>query len=233
MRVALERLFALVLLGSWLGGSTAIAASLADRNAANQYRALGLSYREEGRFAEAIAALQQSVDLDPDHLAGRVNLGWTLHLDRQDQAAAQVLQQTASLDPFHVPTFNALGIVYLMNGDLAAAALTHAWAALLKPDNEIAHYNLSLAWQQLQQYDWAIAAAQKASVLEAENPHPWVALAIAYWGKQDIEKAQQAYQQAIDLDGRYSDSGFLDYLNEAGFSSDQIATSKQVLDLLR
>jgi Flp pilus assembly protein TadD len=81
----------------------------------------------------------------------------------------------------------------------------------------------------LQQYDLAIATAQRAAELEPTNPHPLVALAIAHWGKGDRSAAQQAYRQAIDLDPRYREPAFLTNLQEAGFSPDQIQTAGQVL----
>jgi tetratricopeptide (TPR) repeat protein len=196
---------------------------------AAEYRALGLRYRQENRWPEAIAALQKSVELEPNNLSGRVTLGWTLHLANQDRAAAEVLQQAIQSDPLNVPALNALGIIYLVNDDLAASVLTHSWAAYLAPDNEIPHYNLSLAFQRLKYYDRAIASAEKAAALEPNNPHPLVALAIAFYGKGDRAKARQAYQQAINLDARYRSSAFLNHLDEAGFSTEQIEIAKTVL----
>jgi Flp pilus assembly protein TadD len=192
------------------------------------YRELGITYRDQGDLPASIAAFQKAVELSPENLEGRVNLGWTLHLAKRDRQSAQVLEQTIPYDPYNVQTFNALGIVYLVNDDLAAAALTHTWASWLDPNNEIAHYNLSLAYQRLHQFPWAIASAQRATQLEPDNPHPWVALAIAQW-ENDRPSALDSYQQAIALDDRYSDREFLEYLNEAGFSPDQIQLSQQVL----
>jgi tetratricopeptide (TPR) repeat protein len=199
---------------------------------AAQYRELGLQYRQAEQFPEAIAALQKAVELDPTHLPGQVSLGWTQHLAKQDRAAAITLQTTLRQDPFHVPALNALGIVYLVNEDLLGAALTHSWAAWLAPDNEIAYYNLSLAWQRLKHYDWAIEAAQTAAQLEPDNPHPFVALAIAQWQQGNQPTAQQTYQQAINLDSRYAEADFLHFLNEAGFHPQQIQTAQQVLQSL-
>lgn len=211
------------LLGVALFGKPGLAQSAAE------YRQRGLQYRDAGQMPAAIAAFRQAVELEPDHLNGRVNLGWTLHLAGDDRAAADILQASVSINPFHVETLNALGIVYLMNEDLPGAVLAHTWAAWLKPDNEIAYYNLSLAFQRSKHYDWAITQAEKAAKLEPSNPHPLVAVAIAHWEQGDQPRAQQAYQQAIDLDPRYSDSDFLNYLNESGFNLQQIETSKQVL----
>lgn len=223
---------------SWLGIGITIIASLVPMQAvlaqtASEYRQLGLSLREQERYPEAIAALKKSVELDPQNLSGRVLLGWTEHKAGQQSEATTTLLESFRLNPFDVPTLNALGIVYLVSGKLNAAIATHGWAAILKPNNEIAHYNLSLAFERIQQYDWAIATAKEAAKLEPTNPHPLVALAIAHWGNREPDLAKIAYQQAIAIDSRYGDSGFLTYLDEAGFSAEQIQRSQRVLEASR
>lgn len=200
---------------------------------ASQYRQQGLSLREQSRYAEAIAALQKAVELDPKNLSGRVLLGWTLHLNGQREAATEALLAALKQDPNDVPALNALGIVYLVKGDLGWAVITHNLARLLKPNNEIAYYNLSLAYHRLQLYDWAIRDAQTAAQLEPYNPHPLVAIAIAAWDKGDRSAAQQAYRRALGLDGQYADATYLDHLERAGFSVDQIQVSRSILQSLR
>ncbi|MBF2028242.1 MAG: tetratricopeptide repeat protein [Oscillatoriales cyanobacterium C42_A2020_001] len=210
-----------------------ISISPAPAQSAAEYRQQGLSLREQERYPEAIAALQKSVELEPENLSGRVLLGWTEHKAGQQAAATTTLLEALQLNPFEVPTLNALGIVYLVDGKLSNAIATHAWAAMLKPNNEIAYYNLSLAFERIQQYDWAIAAAQEAAKLEPSNPHPPVAQAIAHWGNGEVQQAKELFQQAIALDPRYTDADFLTYLNEAGFSQTQIEKSQAVLSSLR
>lgn len=189
----------------------------------------GLSYRQQERFPEAIAALEKSVALDPQNISSWVVLGWTHHLAGQENAAAEALRQAIYRDLSDVPAFNALGIVCLVSGNLSSAVTAHSWALILKPDNEIAYYNLSLAYHRLQKYDWAIATASQAAKLEPTNPHPLVALAIAHQGKDERPLAQQAYRRALNLDPRYGDRAFLAHLKEAGFSPDQIQATDQVL----
>jgi Flp pilus assembly protein TadD len=196
---------------------------------ASEYRALGLSYRASERYSEAISALKKSVELDPQNLSGRVMLGWTQHLAGQEDAAVSSLLQALSQDPVSVPALNALGIVCLVSGELRGAVVVHTWAAILEPENEIAYYNLSLAFHRLQLYGLAIAAAKKAAALEPANPHPIVALAIAHWDMRDHTAAQQAYRQALNLDSSYRDRAFLVALKQAGFSPAQIQTAEQVL----
>jgi len=203
--------------------------SPADQRAADEYRQLGLSYRKQERFDDAIAALQQSVKLDPQNIDGRIILGWTQHLAKKHDDAATSLWEAIYRSPTSLQAFNAIGIVYLVRGDLPQSVVLHSWAALLKTDNEIAHYNLSLAYQRLQQYDLAIAYAQKAIELEPSNPHPFVALAIAQWTSGDQSRAKKTFRDAIGVDARYRSADFLNFLNEAGFSTEQIQTAKQVL----
>jgi Flp pilus assembly protein TadD len=187
-----------------------------------------LQYRSQGNYDEAIAALRHSVALDPTHLEGRVILGWTLHLAEQPTVAMEVLQQAVIRAPDDVSALNALGIVYLVKGNLSQAVDTHERAIALDPKNEIAHYNLSLAYQRLQQSAAAIAYARTATALEPGNPHPWMALAIAQWGAGNVEAAQQAYRQALQLDSRYASEPFLSSLEVAGFNARQIEAAAAV-----
>lgn len=196
---------------------------------ASEYRELGLRYRQQERFPEAIAALEKSVELDPESTSSRVVLGWTQHLAGQESAAAESLRQAIYQDWLHVPALNAMGIVCLVSGNLDDAVAVHSWALMLQPDNEVAYYNLSLAYHRLQKYDWAIATARQAAVLEPNNPHPLVAQAIAQWDNGQQPQAQQVYRQAINLDPRYRDRGFLAELQEAGFSPEQIQITEKVL----
>lgn len=207
-----------LLIGQSVGASTA-----------SEYRLLGLQYRQQAQFAEAILALEKAAALEPKNLDGRVLLGWTQHQAKQGKAAANTLWEVIFEDPYKVTAFNAVGIVHLVSGELLPALTTHTWAVLLKPDNEIAYYNLSLTCQRLELYDCSVATAVRAAELEPTNPHPPVALALAYWSKGDRTAARQAYQQALDLDGRYREIVFLNHLTEAGFSLDQVQTTEQIL----
>jgi tetratricopeptide (TPR) repeat protein len=195
---------------------------------ASEYRQLGLSLRQQGKSEEAIAVLQKSVELEPQNLSGRVLLGWTQHLAQKRQDATKSLLKAVSQNPYFVPAYNALGIVYLVDSNLASSVLVHTWAAILKPDNEIAYFNLSLALHRLQVYPLAIICANRAATLEPSNPHPLIASAISYWDSGNKTFAKGVYNKAINLDSRYSDSVYLNHLKEAAFTLSQIKTTDKV-----
>lgn len=201
---------------------------LADTQAAARYRQEGLAFRQQGDLERAIATLKIAAALDPRNPEGQVLLGWTQHLAGFAAPAIAALQTALSYSPEHVPALNALGIVYLVDGQLEAAVETHTRAAELAPNNEIAHYNLSLAYQRLGQGEQAIAEAQTATELEPGNPHTWVALALAHWSAGDSTQATANYRQALSLDSRYTSRDYLDHLEQAGFSQEQIETTEEI-----
>ena len=202
--------------------------SSADRKAAQTYRQSGLKLRQRGNYAEAIASFEKAAKLDPSNLSGRILWGWTLHLAEKETEATEVLQQVLAQDANNIPALNALGIVYLVSGNLTDAVKTHQQAVNLNPKNEIAHYNLALAYQRLKEYDPALIHAKEATQLEPNNPHTWVAIALVYWNKGDKSQAKAMYQRAINLDSRYRQLGFLSHLKLAGFSADQIELTNKI-----
>ena len=202
--------------------------SSADRKAAQTYRQSGLKLRQRGNYTEAIASFEKAAKLDPSNLSGRILWGWTLHLAEKETEATEVLQQILAKDANNIPALNALGIVYLVSGNLNDAVKTHQQAVNLDNKNEIAHYNLALAYQRLKKYDPALIHAQQATQLEPNNPHTWVAIALVYWDKGDKSQAKAMYKRAINLDSRYRQSSFLSHLKLAGFSADQIQLTGEI-----
>ncbi|MCU0548198.1 MAG: hypothetical protein MUC48_02510 [Leptolyngbya sp. Prado105] len=219
------RIFLLSLISIALTAQATWAQSAAD------YRQRGIQYRGQAQFPQAIEAFQKAVELDQKNLAGRIGLGWTLHLANRRPEAIEMLQSTILYHPYNIETFNALGIAYLVNGDLIPAVAAHTWATMLNPNNEIPFYNLSLAYERLAMYDWAVECAKRAAELEPNNPHPWIALALAYQGQGDLTSAKQIYLQATNMDARYRDRDFLKFLAEAGFSAEQITIAQKLLNL--
>ncbi|NJK35093.1 MAG: tetratricopeptide repeat protein [Oscillatoriales cyanobacterium SM2_2_1] len=106
--------------------------------------------------------------------------------------------------------------------------MLHSWAAVLKPENEVAHFNLSLAYHQQGQYGLAIAYARYASTLEPQNPHPLLALAIAQWQQGERSSGRDSYQAALALNPQYGDRSYRSELKRAGFLPSQILLLDQL-----
>ena len=94
-------------------------------------------------IAEACAAYEKAIALDPDHIDAHVNLGRILHEDGKPADAEKHYRAALAADPSHsVATFN-LGVALDDLGRLSEAAETYRRAIELDPDNPDAHYNLA------------------------------------------------------------------------------------------
>jgi len=196
------------------------------------YRIRGLDYQSSGRLDLAIKAMQRSVELDPSNAIGKINLGWALHLAHRDNEARVVLEEVSKEHPRDIAALNALGIVYLVTGELNKAVATHTKAITLDRSDEIAHYNLALAYHLLGEYESGIKEGLSAAKLEPNNPHPKLALSLNFWSKGDSYKSRFYYNCSISLDDRYRKSSYLLHLREAAFSSLQIDQLRQILKSL-
>lgn len=92
---------------------------------------------------------------------------------------------------------------------------------------------MSLALHQLEIYPLAIKTANRAAILEPNNPHPLVAAAISYWDNGDKTLARQVYRRAINLDARYTQITFLNHLQKAAFTQQQINKIRKILSNLK
>ena len=102
---------------------------------------LGLSL-DEGSPAQARAAYERSVALDPGQVEAHVNLGRLLHESGELAAAAKAYEVALAINPAHgVAAFN-LGVVLEDQGKSDAAARAYELALASDPGQADAHHNL-------------------------------------------------------------------------------------------
>jgi tetratricopeptide (TPR) repeat protein len=98
---------------------------------------------------EAIEAYIKTLELDPHHAAGHINLG-TLYYNRQDYAQAEEhYRHAVEADPRYALAYFDLGNVLDETGRLQEAIQTYKQAIQLAPTYADAHYNLALAYEKL------------------------------------------------------------------------------------
>jgi tetratricopeptide (TPR) repeat protein len=100
---------------------------------------------------EAIEAYQKTLELDPHHAAGHINLG-TLYYNRQDYTQAEEhYRHAVEADPRYSLAYFDLGNVLDETGRLQEAIQAYKQAIQLAPTYADAHYNLALAYEKLKQ----------------------------------------------------------------------------------
>jgi tetratricopeptide (TPR) repeat protein len=140
-------------------------------NNVNDIFARGISLEEDpNNQAQAIAAYEKVLELDPGHAAAHINLG-TLYYNRQDYAAAESHYRAAiKIDPRYALAYFDLGNVLDETGRVAEAIQTYGTALQLAPTYADAHYNLALAYEKVKEPRKALRHWQAYVKLDSTGP---------------------------------------------------------------
>ena len=119
-----------------------------------------------GGFGEAVEHLRAALQIDPDSVPARYNLGVMLTaLDRPGEAIEQY-RLAAQLDPADVDVLNNIGFLLVGAGEADAAVQTLRRAIQLRPDAAGPHFNLGRALGQLGLEQEALASLRRAAELD-------------------------------------------------------------------
>ena len=146
--------------------------SPAKRETVRRLVAEGARLLANRRPAEALARLNQALDLEPDNVAANINLAGAYILQGKHDRAVPVLEKAAELDPSNAMVWSNLAAAYLgklpfatsEREDRAIQAYEHA--LVLDPSVPHVHYNLGLIY--LERKDALRATAHFSSALQTD-----------------------------------------------------------------
>ncbi|MCL6484832.1 MAG: tetratricopeptide repeat protein, partial [Janthinobacterium lividum] len=165
----------------------------------NTYRR-ALTQLQDGRVADAMLALQQTLQLDPRHQGARETLArLLLEAQRPDEAARQ-LQLSLALDPKQPAQAMMLARLQLDQVNGGAAALDSLMRSLpYATDNGEYQAFLAAVLQREQRYREAAEHYQLALQTAPDNGVWWMGLGIALQADNHPAQARQAYERARGL----------------------------------
>jgi MSHA biogenesis protein MshN len=163
----------------------------------NEYRR-ALGYLQDGRVAEAMTGLQQTLQLDPRHQGARETLiRLLLEAQRPDEAVRQ-LQLSLGLDPKQPA--QAMMLARLQLDKNASAALDTLMRSLpYAADNGEYRAFLAGVLQRQQRYHDAAEQYELALQTAPDNSVWWMGLGIALQADNRPAQARQAYERAKGL----------------------------------
>jgi Flp pilus assembly protein TadD len=161
-------------------------------SAAEAYRlnTLGVAHMNQQRPADAQKYFEQALAADAKFVVARLNLGISLLAQQKlDAARAALLEATKKLPQDPYAWYN-LGLVYKDSGEAekGVAAFTRVTQIVEEADP---YYFVGYLDSQLQKYDEAIAAFQKALALFPYHASAEFGLARAYQRKGDAQSARE------------------------------------------
>jgi Flp pilus assembly protein TadD len=161
-------------------------------NSAEAYRlnTLGVAYMNQQRPADAQKLFEQSLAADANFAVARLNLGISLLAQQKLEAARTALAAAAEKLPQDPYAWYNLGLVYKDLGDAekGVAAFTHVTQIANEADP---WYFVGYLNSQLQHYDQAIAAFQKALAIFPFHASAEFGLARAYQRSGNAEAAKE------------------------------------------
>ncbi|MFL2555098.1 MAG: tetratricopeptide repeat protein [Candidatus Rariloculaceae bacterium] len=108
---------------------------------------IGLEFDQIGARKDARAAYAEALNLNPDHVNARINLGRLLHNDRAYNRAEKLYREALRIDPANsIAAFN-LGVVLEDQGAIVEALETYQHALSVDPTIPDVHYNLARLYE--------------------------------------------------------------------------------------
>ncbi|WP_204104378.1 MULTISPECIES: TIGR03032 family protein [Spirulina sp. CCY15215] len=121
-------------------------------NKPEEYFQLGCDRYNRGKLEEAITYFQQCLELKPDYIAARYNLGVIYREQEKWQQAEFYLNRVIEAQPDNAEAYNNLGIISHNQKQLDRAVFNYEKAIQLKPNFATAHFNLGMTLLQAGQF---------------------------------------------------------------------------------
>ncbi|MBF0170017.1 MAG: tetratricopeptide repeat protein [Nitrospinae bacterium] len=187
----------------------AIALSFGDTAA---HASLSRALRAQGKLAASIEEMEVALQLSPASWPLRQQLGEAylkagdhsraiLHLAEAQKAAEQTGDARGK-----AKSMSAMGMAKMGKGEQSrdVALLKEGVgeiqkAAAVDPDLLSAQYNLMVAYRKMGKKEEALAVFDRIQAIEPTDVEGWIALALAYLGRDDLAKAVFAFTKAAGL----------------------------------
>jgi tetratricopeptide (TPR) repeat protein len=180
-----------------------------DGLASEELMAVGVACRQLGPgdpqlYKDALRAFDEAVDADPGDPAPRVARG-ALYLDKYDSPSARdSLRAVLERNPRHPGALLAMARAMDFDGERGALALA-AQAIEVAPDRIEAHVWLAEAQLEMEGYDEAVAAAERALAVDATSLEALSVLAGARYLKGEEQAFAEARDRVLGLHPRYAE----------------------------
>jgi len=165
---------------------------------------IGTSYPNSPQWAgERLRWLQAAVAAHPESVAARNNLGITLAVKGDLDAAILEFRKAVRLDPNHTAVHTNLGHALKGKGNSDEAIDEYREAIRLDPSYAPARSGLGSALQSKGDLDGAIAELWEAARLDPNNSNTRNSLGSALRDKKDLDGMIAAYREALRLDANH------------------------------
>ena len=155
----------------------------------------------QGNYLDGILLLEFFLSENPNDPDLLYNLGMAYSDQNKLNHSIELLSRLMSVKPDHVNGRVALGIALVRNNQDEEGVKELQIASQQDPDNLWAHRNLGGGLIRLRRFSEAADHLRIATKLSPKDQQAWYGYAQALEAEDNIEEADKAYIQTIDIDG--------------------------------
>jgi tetratricopeptide (TPR) repeat protein len=164
----------------------------------------GITYKEMGDTAKAVASFKTTIDQDPEYYHAFIELG-LLYSIKHNKIAVDYFNSAIRLNPTSVEAYYALGMFYQENDKFNDAINAYTKIIQLDPKNKFAHYNLGyIHLVYLKVYDVALKHFTNAIKCDPNYAEAFYNRGYCSELLGDIGNAREDYKEALRLKVNYT-----------------------------
>ncbi len=171
---------------------------------AHSYYELGILYKENDDFENAVKSLKKAVELDSKHRLAFFELGIMNEQKKNYDDAIKYYTESLRIKN-DSDAYENLGVCYLKKGNIENAYANLTKAMLLNQNKYTIYNNLGAVLERNGNYDGAAQVLEIAIKLNPNNVVGFYNLGIALDKKGDLINAIKNYEKAIELGHNKSD----------------------------
>jgi len=190
-------------------------------DALNRYN-LGIAYLRQNKTAEAIAELSKAESLGENNAAMLENIGEAYFSLKRYDKSAEIFTRLSRLNERNVRILSRLADIYYEKGELDQAYELYRRITTIEPATEnarVAYLNMGNILDEMQRFDEAVDAYQKAIAISPKDAAAYFNMGIAYKHAGKPELAIFSWKKASELNPADANPqvALADYYYERGF----------------
>ncbi|MBI2883263.1 MAG: tetratricopeptide repeat protein [Candidatus Methylomirabilis oxyfera] len=183
----------------------------ADRDGADfvSWNLLSVLYAKQGRWAEAIAALERTVQIQPADVDAWTNLGWLSSELKQSQKAREAFRRALALDSAYGRAHAGLAGLYAeTEGEYDKAIEEYRLALAAEPGNSDYLYDMGWVYYRKGMTDEALKILTEASILSPDDPAGRTKIGWARLRRKEYGAAIEEFERALRTQPTYTFARF-------------------------
>jgi len=170
---------------------------------------LGVLYAKQGRWSDAMTALERAVQREPRDVDAWTTLGWLSSELKQVDKAREAFRRALALDHGYGRAHAGMAGLYAEEGgDFEGAIQEYALALTAEPDNPAYLYDMGWAYYRKGMTDRALEILTRASVLSPDDAAGRAKIGWVRLRRIEYRAAIGEFQQALRLQPSYAFARF-------------------------